>query len=92
MPFAITLRFQGLFILQALVLIALPYLIWRLRWVRWFVPLVVVQIFVGLALGPSLLGRLWPAAFATFLHPRSLAALNGPASAAAQSPATKAAR
>ncbi len=38
-------------------LVLLPWLLWRLRAVRHAAPPAVVQILVGVALGPSLLGR-----------------------------------
>ncbi len=44
----------------SVVLVLLPWLLWRLRLVRAIAPLAVVQILVGIALGPSLLGRIAP--------------------------------
>lgn len=67
-----TLVFLG----QAATLVCLPYLIWRLPAIRTFFPLVVVQILVGIALGPSLLGKVYPASAALLAQP-TLAALSG---------------
>mgnify|MGYP000955722547 CR=1 FL=1 len=41
---------------QALILVALPYALWRLGRLEAVVPWVFLQILVGVALGPSLLG------------------------------------
>lgn len=66
-----------LFLGQALVLIALPFAIWTIPVVRRAMPLVVVQIVTGVALGPSLLGRLAPETAALLLPASSLASLSG---------------
>ncbi len=58
-------------------LVLLPWLLWRLRAVRHAAPLAVVQILVGVALGPSLLGRAAPALHAALFTPAVLAALQG---------------
>jgi Kef-type K+ transport system membrane component KefB len=67
----------ALFLLQAAVIIGLPYGLWRLKPVRRWAPLVVVQIAIGLALGPSVLGRLAPETWALAFPPPSLAAMDG---------------
>ncbi|MGE5478464.1 MAG: cation:proton antiporter [Bacteroidales bacterium] len=67
----------ALFLLHAAVVIGLPYAVWRLGGVRRWVPLVVVQIAVGLALGPSGLGQLAPGLWAAVFPPPAMAALNG---------------
>jgi hypothetical protein len=51
-----------IFLVQALVIVALPVAILRFSRLKGRLPLVVVQIVVGLALGPSLFGRLAPTA------------------------------
>ena len=66
----------AVFLGQALILVAMPYLIWRLPVVRLLLPLVVVQILMGIALGPSLLGRIFPAS-AGLLEQPALATLSG---------------
>ena len=66
-----------LFIVQALVIVALPVLVLRLSGLRGLVPLVVVQIVVGVALGPTLFGRLAPDLYQLFFNPTALAPLSG---------------
>ncbi|PWC34615.1 cation:proton antiporter [Azospirillum sp. TSO35-2] len=66
-----------LFLLQALLLIAGPFLLWRLGGGRHVAPMVVIQILVGVALGPSLLGRLAPNLWGTLFAPTALAPLSG---------------
>lgn len=65
------------FLGQAAILIALPYLLWRHTPVRFLAPLVVVQILVGIGLGPSLLGQAFPALASVLLQGERLAALSG---------------
>jgi len=66
-----------LFLLQAVIVIALPYGLWRFRGIHGVLPLVVVQIGLGVALGPSLLGRVAPALFAGLFPAASLTPLQG---------------
>jgi len=66
-----------LFLLQALLLIAGPFLLWRLGGGRHIAPMVVVQILFGVALGPSLLGRLVPDLWGVLFAPAALAPLSG---------------
>jgi Kef-type K+ transport system membrane component KefB len=68
-----------LFLGQALLLIAVPFALWRLPLVRRAVPLVVVQILLGIVLGPSLLGRLAPDLAGLLLPASSLGRLSGAA-------------
>jgi K+:H+ antiporter len=64
------------FLGQAAILVCAPYLIWSIPAVNTLFPLVVVQIVLGIALGPSLLGSIAPAASALLDAPE-LAALTG---------------
>jgi hypothetical protein len=66
-----------IFILQALAILVLPLMVWRVLRLRGAVPLVVVQILVGIALGPTLFGRLAPEAFHLFFNPATLTPLWG---------------
>ncbi|WP_042704829.1 cation:proton antiporter [Azospirillum sp. B506] len=66
-----------LFLMQALLLIAGPFLLWRLGGGRHIAPMVVVQILFGVALGPSLLGRLLPDLWGVLFAPAALAPLSG---------------
>lgn len=67
----------ALFLLHAALIIGLPFALWRLGGLRHFVPLVVVQIAFGLALGPSGLGRVAPDIWAGLFPPVALSALDG---------------
>src|SRR3981189_223178 len=66
-----------IFLVQALVVVALPVVILRFSRLKGRVPLVVVQIVVGLALGPSLFGRLAPEYYQLFFNQAALAPLSG---------------
>ena len=65
------------FLLAMVVILALPYAIWRLGRTEYYAPLVVVQILTGILLGPGLLGAVFPALYAGLFNPQSIAALNG---------------
>src|SRR5437764_10547795 len=70
------------FIIQALAILVLPVAIWRVLRLRGGIPLVVVQILVGIALGPTLFGRLAPETYQLFFNPATLTPLWGVASIA----------
>ncbi|MBF0460914.1 MAG: cation:proton antiporter [Magnetococcales bacterium] len=67
----------ALFFMQSLLVVCLPYLVWRLLKLRNWIPLVVLQILFGIVLGPAVLGgvapKLWPLLFTR----ESLTALSG---------------
>jgi K+:H+ antiporter len=71
-----------LFAVQSIVIIVLPYALSRIGPVRRTIPLVVVQIFVGVVLGPSVLGKLAPGIYSAVFNPGRLEALSGIASIA----------
>jgi Kef-type K+ transport system membrane component KefB len=71
-----------IFLLQTLIIIALPAAVFRLAGLRRVVPLVVLQILFGLALGPSLLGRFSPETYSMLFAPAALGPLSGIASIA----------
>jgi len=71
-----------IFLLQALVIVALPVVLLRYSGLKGLVPLVVVQILVGIALGPSIFGRIAPEFFSILINPTSLLYLSGVASVA----------
>ena len=48
------------FLVAMLIIFTAPYLIWRLGRTEYFAPLVVVQIVTGIALGPGVLGKVFP--------------------------------
>jgi Kef-type K+ transport system membrane component KefB len=70
------------FLVQAFVVVVLPVAVLRFSRLKGLVPLVVVQIVVGIALGPSLLGRIAPELFQIFFSKAALSPLSGIASIA----------
>ena len=66
-----------LFVLQVLMILALPYIVWRYGRLSRIVPWVVIQILAGIAFGPSGLGRLFPEIYASLFTPASLAHISG---------------
>jgi Kef-type K+ transport system membrane component KefB len=66
-----------IFLVLALVVVVLPVAVLRFSGLKGLVPLVVVQIMVGIALGPSVFGRVAPGLFQMFINPASLASLSG---------------
>ncbi|TVS11716.1 MAG: cation:proton antiporter, partial [Wenzhouxiangella sp.] len=67
-------------LLAMIIILAVPYLLWRLgRTERW-APLVVVQILTGIALGPGLLGAAFPAAYQAVFTAEATLMLGGIAS------------
>lgn len=72
---------QGqLFVLQGLLIVVVPYAVWRFSACRRLAPLVVVQISAGIVLGPSVLGRISPDLYVLLFSPASLERLSGIAS------------
>ena len=67
---------QEVFLLAASFVIAFPYLLWRFAGVRRIVPLVVVQMLVGLLLGPSIFGNLAPDWHAMFFPAANVARMS----------------
>ena len=70
------------FLLQAFVIISAPVVLLRLSGLKAIMPLVVVQILVGVAFGPSVFGRLSPDYFQIFAGAATLQPLFGLASVA----------
>jgi Kef-type K+ transport system membrane component KefB len=70
------------FLVQTLLIVALPHVILRLGRADAFVPLVVVQLLVGIALGPSVLGRIVPETYHLLFNATTLTPLSGIASMA----------
>ena len=66
-----------LFLVAMLIVFTLPYLVWRLGRTDYWAPLVVVQILAGIALGPGVLGALFPAYYASVFTPAVIQSLNG---------------
>lgn len=70
------------FLVLALVVVVLPVAVLRFSGLKGLVPLVVVQIMVGIALGPSVFGRVAPELFQMFINPASIGSISGIASIA----------
>ena len=68
------------FLAISFAVVLLPWLLWRIGIVRRVAPLAVVQILIGVLLGPSCLGQLAPAFHAVLFARPVLAALDGVAS------------
>ena len=66
-----------LFLIAMLIILALPFALWRLLGAPVALPLVVVQIVGGVLLGPGVLGAVFPAYYATVFPAPVIAALNG---------------
>jgi hypothetical protein len=62
---------------QAFVIVAMPVAVLRISRLKGLVPLVVVQIVVGIALGPSVFGRIAPEFFQMFFNRAALMPLSG---------------
>ncbi|PIL43582.1 cation/H(+) antiporter [Massilia eurypsychrophila] len=60
-----------------LLIFSIPWLIWRLGRTDYWAPLVVVQIIVGIVLGPGMLGRAYPEYYQFIFNPAVIGALNG---------------
>jgi Kef-type K+ transport system membrane component KefB len=73
---------SAIFLLQAFVIVAFPAILRRLTRVKGIMPLVTMQIVVGIALGPSVFGKLAPGYFQMFGSPAALAPLAGLATVA----------
>lgn len=68
---------EALFLVQAVILIGAPILLWQLRLVRSIAPLVVIQVILGICLGPTVLGRFFPELYEGLFPKDSLAVLSG---------------
>lgn len=66
-----------IFLLAMALIFALPYLVWRLGRTEYYAPLVVVQILLGIGLGPGVLGAAFPAYYAFVFNPPVVQTLNG---------------
>jgi Kef-type K+ transport system membrane component KefB len=66
-----------IFLIAMLMIFALPYAIWRLGKTDFYAPLVVVQIFTGILLGPGVLGAIFPNYYQFIFNPQVIQSLNG---------------
>jgi Kef-type K+ transport system membrane component KefB len=65
------------FLLAMLLIFVAPYLVWRLGKTDYFAPLVVVQIIMGILLGPGVLGAAFPEYHKFVFNPDVVKTLNG---------------
>ena len=73
----ITMNTTEIFLLAMLIIFTLPYLIWRVGKMDYYAPLVVVQIIVGILLGPGILGAAFPSYYQFIFNPAVIQSLNG---------------
>ncbi|RQO53486.1 cation/H(+) antiporter [Paucibacter sp. KBW04] len=66
-----------IFLIAMLIILTVPYLVWRLFNTDYFAPLVVVQIITGILLGPGVLGAAFPAYYDFVFNPTVTQALTG---------------
>jgi Kef-type K+ transport system membrane component KefB len=66
-----------LFLIALTIILAVPYLVWRMLRTDNYAPLVVVQIVCGILLGPGVLGAALPDYYAFVFNPQVIGALNG---------------
>ena len=66
-----------LFLIAMAIIFIVPFLIWRLFHTDYYAPLVVVQILMGIVLGPGIAGRVSPEFYATVFNPAVIQTLNG---------------
>ncbi|TDM06878.1 MAG: cation/H(+) antiporter [Ideonella sp. MAG2] len=65
------------FLIAMLIILTVPYAVWRLGRTEHFAPLVVVQILTGIALGPGVLGAVFPDYYKFVFAPPVIQSLNG---------------
>jgi len=66
-----------IFLIALTIILAVPYLAWRLLRTDYWAPLVVVQIIGGILLGPGVLGAAFPEYYAFVFNPQVIGSLNG---------------
>lgn len=67
---------EALFVSLALIY-ALPVLVWRITGLDRIVPVAIVQIVMGVLLGPSLVGSVWPSYYEALFPAENVALLSG---------------
>jgi len=65
-----------LFLVAMLIVFSIPWLVWRLGRTEYWAPLVVVQIIMGIVLGPGVLGAVFPEYYAFVFTPAVIGSLN----------------
>lgn len=66
-----------IFLIAMVIIFTIPYLIWRLGRTDYWAPLVVVQIVMGIVLGPGVLGNAFPEYYTFVFNPDVIKSLNG---------------
>ncbi len=66
-----------IFLIAMVIVMAVPFLVWRLLRTDYFAPLVVVQILCGIVLGPGILGALLPGYYDFVFTPDIIRMLSG---------------
>lgn len=66
-----------IFLIAMVIIFTVPYLIWRLGKTDYWAPLVVVQIIMGIILGPGVLGAAFPDYYTFVFNPDVIKSLNG---------------
>jgi len=66
-----------IFLIAMAIIFTVPYLLWRLGNTDYYAPLVVVQIIVGVLLGPGVLGKVFPEYYAFVFSAPVVQSLNG---------------
>jgi Kef-type K+ transport system membrane component KefB len=67
----------GAFLVAMGIIFAVPYLVWRLGRTEYYAPLVVVQILMGILLGPGILGKWFPDHYAHVFDDPVVQSLSG---------------
>ena len=73
---------SSIFLIQAFVIVAVPVVLLRVSGLKGLLPLVAVQIMLGIVLGPSFFGKVAPSYFQMFASPAALSSLTGLATVA----------
>ncbi|HEX2585881.1 MAG TPA: cation:proton antiporter [Steroidobacteraceae bacterium] len=66
-----------IFLIAMTIIFTVPYLIWRVGRTEYYAPLVVVQIIMGIVLGPGVMGKAFPDYYHFVFNPQVIQALNG---------------
>jgi Kef-type K+ transport system membrane component KefB len=66
-----------IFLIAMIIILTVPYAVWRLFRTEYYAPLVVVQIICGILLGPGVLGAVRPDYYGFVFNPQVISALNG---------------
>jgi len=68
---------SSIFLIQAFIIVVVPVVLLRISRLKGLLPLVAVQIMLGIALGPSFFGKVAPGYFQVFASPAALSSLTG---------------